>query len=454
MMALRPLYMGLHFYLPQSTASTGHVAAVAHARYMVSPKKEELVRASDPIIHARYMAERPGSAGLFGPNPDQEPNLSEVVETIHHHQGPVWRLIVSVTEEDARALAELSTDSLLQRASWEQACRMVMPQIAEELGLAGLNWAAAMHRKEGHPHIHLLFWEPVPHRERGQVSTGERRQMRQFWMRELYRPVREPLQTEKHQVRESLREAVKGLGAWPLGHPVMLSARDRRELAERLMTLAGHLPDRGRLALAYMPYSVKQDVRHTAAWMLDTIPEFRALTVRYEDLAEEMALHQSDMSGSHQEARTHARRDLVDRVSPLLLRTAVNWDREQARIIRAALSHGGASTVDPHRLHELHRGVRKMVHQSQAERKQTAHRVVQSVMDGSDWQLSGREQGRTEDYLVGLASHARAHWVDGVADLAQEIFRGLFDEMAEWEQVARFIREDRARRRGREMMAR
>ena len=54
-MALRPLYMGLHFYLPQATASLTHVGAVAHARYMVSPKKEELVRSSDPGIHARYM---------------------------------------------------------------------------------------------------------------------------------------------------------------------------------------------------------------------------------------------------------------------------------------------------------------------------------------------------------------------------------------------------------------
>ena len=54
-MAMRPLYMGLHFYLPQATASLTHVGAVAHARYMVSPKKEELVRSSDPGIHARYM---------------------------------------------------------------------------------------------------------------------------------------------------------------------------------------------------------------------------------------------------------------------------------------------------------------------------------------------------------------------------------------------------------------
>lgn len=181
-MALRPLYMGLHFYLPQGTASLTHVGAVAHARYLVSPKKEELVRSSDPGIYAQSIAERPGSAGLFGPDPEQEPDLSQMVNIIQHHPGPVWRLIVSVTEEDARVLAEHSSDLLLQRSSWEEVCRLVMPQIGAELGLTGLDWAAAMHRKEGHPHIHLLFWESNPRRAAGQVSAGERQQMRRLWI--------------------------------------------------------------------------------------------------------------------------------------------------------------------------------------------------------------------------------------------------------------------------------
>ncbi|NMP23489.1 MobP3 family relaxase [Sulfobacillus harzensis] len=452
-MALRPLYMGLHFYLPGATSFRSHTAAVAHARYMVSPQKEELVLQPDASIHARYMAERPGSAGLFGPNPDQAPQLSQVVETIHHHQGPVWRLIVSVTEQDARTLAELSSDSLLQRASWEVACRMVMPQIAEELGLSGLDWAAAMHRKEGHPHIHLLFWEPGARRERGQVSEGERRQMRRLWMRELYRPVRAPLQAEKHRVRESLRTAVKELQG-PLGSALTLSATERRDFAERMMRLATQLPPQGRLAVAYMPSAVKNEVRHIAAWMLQTIPEFRELAARYQELAEEMARHQSDNPASHQEARIHAMQDLFDRISPTLLRTAVAWDREHGHMMRTMLTRGRPSNVDAHVLHQLQAGLRQMARQDPTQRKETAHVVVRAAMDGSDWTLSAAEQARTEAYLVRLATHARAHMIDTVADVAQGLWRGLFDELAEWEQVARFIREDRARRREREAIVR
>ena len=455
-MALRPLYMGLHFYLPQGTASLTHVGAVAHARYMVSPKKEELVRSSDPGIHARYMAERPGSAGLFGQDPEHDPQLSQMVNIIQHHPGPVWRLIVSVTEEDARVLAEHSSDSLLQRSSWEQACRLVMPQIGAELGLTGLDWAAAMHRKEGHPHIHLLFWESNPRRAVGQVSAGERRQMRRLWMRELYRPIRGPLQAEKDQVRETLRNAVKGLGEQSLGvrTAVTLSAIDRRELADRVMTLAQYLPEHGRLALAYMPATVKQEVRQTAVWMLHAIPEFRDLAGRYQDLAEELAQHQSDQIPSHESARVHALQDLVDRISPILLRQAADWDRSQGRMIRDTLTQGGPSAVDPQVMAALHRGLRQMVHQNLSQRQATAHRMVQEAVAASEGPISGREQARIEAVLITVTSRARAELVDGVADMAQGLFHGLFNEMAEWEQVARFIREDRARRRQREVMGR
>ncbi len=95
-----------------------------------------------------------------------------------------------------------------------------------------------------------------------------------------------------------------------------------------------------------------------------------------------------------------------------------------------------------------------MARQDPAQPKETAHVVVRAAMDGSDWTLSAAEQARTEEYLVRLATHARAHMIDTIADVAQGLWRRLFDELAEWEQVARFIREDRERRRGREPVVR
>jgi hypothetical protein len=272
-------------------------------------------------------------------------------------------------------------------------------------------------------------------------------------MRELYRPARAPLQAEKHQVRESLRTAVKGLQE-PSGSAVTLSATERRDLADQMMRLATQLPAKGRLAVAYMPSAVKNEVRHIAAWMIHTIPEFRALAARYQELAEEMARHQSDNPASHQEARIHAMQDLVDRISPMLLRTAVAWDREHGHVMRTMLTHGRSSNVDAHVIRELQAGFRQMARQNPTQRKEMAHVVVRAAMDGSNWTLSAAEQARTEESLVRLAIHARAHMIDTVADVAQGLWRGLFDDLAEWEQVARFIREDRARRREREAIVR
>ncbi len=75
-------------------------------------------------------------------------------------------------------------------------------------------------------------------------------------------------------------------------------------------------------------------------------------------------------------------------------------------------------------------------------------------MEASEDPLSAREQARIEAVLIRVADRARVDLVDGVANMAQGLFHGLLNEMAEWEQVVRFIREDRLRRRQREGMAR
>lgn len=56
--------------------------------------------------------------------------------------------------------------------------------------------------------------------------------------------------------------------------------------------------------------------------------------------------------------------------------------------------------------------------------------------------------------MIRVADRARVDLVAGVANMAQGLFHGLLNEMAEWEQVVRFIREDRLRRRQPEVLTR
>lgn len=116
-------------------------------------------------------------------------------------------------------------------------------------------------------------------------------------------------------------------------------------------------------------------------------------------------------------------------------------------MIREALMHGKPWLGDPQVIAMLHQGLRQMVYQNPRQRQETAHGVVRMAMEASESPVSAREQDRMEEILITVASRARAELVDGVADMAQGLFYGLLNERREWEQVARFIREDRLRRR-------
>lgn len=76
-----PLVVKLAVGLAGGTAGRGHQGAAAFAEYVATREGVEAVGAepmSDPLVHARYLAERPGSTGLFGMDPAAPPDLAAV----------------------------------------------------------------------------------------------------------------------------------------------------------------------------------------------------------------------------------------------------------------------------------------------------------------------------------------------------------------------------------------
>ena len=296
-MALRPIYVGNHFYLPGGTGSQSLQSATAHLTYMGSPQKEELVTEAmeSAALHAKYMGERPGSAGYFGPDRLRRPDPEALGEELRQHSGPVWRLIVSVTETDAVALG----GALLTRPAWEAAVRRTMPRVAESMGMdpRNLRWAAAMHKKAGHPHVHLLFWEVPPTRLVGKWTAQELARGRQLWAQELGALL--------GQVKEQL-------------------------------------PLRGRLAYAYMPPDVKVRIGQTVTWLLKNVPEFQRAEERFLAAHGELAQHYGD--GHIEAARDRARQDLTERLASAVLPAAVDVDRRLDELSASAAIWQAASS--------------------------------------------------------------------------------------------------------------
>lgn len=333
---MRPLVVRTAFYLPHggrrgaSLSSAGH-----HLAYMTNPDKDELLVA-DAAIHARYMAHRPGSAGAFGPDPRMLVDVREAMETITTHRGPVWRMIVSVHEDDALAMG----GELCRRAGWELVAREVMPQIAARMGIGAQScaWVAAVHRTqntEANPHLHLLFWQTTATREKGHLSAREMQAVRELWMKSLYRPERVRLGAQKTAARtHALRELQRALADGALG-----SATDTHWLATRLERLGAVMPHSGTAALAFVGDEARVLAFEVVDELLHRLPALGEAAAAFEALAEDFQAHDSGDPERRARAGARARRDLRERLAQQVIREARTWQR-----------HGqGPSSITPWR---------------------------------------------------------------------------------------------------------
>jgi len=123
-MATRPLVMRVHFYLPEGQGRRSLKSAAHHASYIVDAKKHELLVDRDPAAHhLAYVSGERGHEGViaaFG-HPSL-PDAKAAERAILRARGPVWRVIVSVPEEDALAMG----GALTTRAGWEGATRQMV----------------------------------------------------------------------------------------------------------------------------------------------------------------------------------------------------------------------------------------------------------------------------------------------------------------------------------------
>lgn len=423
-MALRPLVVKLHFYSPPVRGDSAGV--VAHLDYMGNPKKEELVRAGEQddrdsaAIHAVYMTGRPGSTGYIGPDERNLPDPEAIASELRKHEGPVWRAIISVTEADARAMG----GELMGRTAWEESARAVLPRMADAMGIdrEDLCWVAAMHRKDGHPHLHLLFWEKTAKRTRGVLCYGERRDVRRLWVQSLYRSERERLGLEKDLLRDQLVQGSRaelGLlrfrpGREPedIPYPPRLSTSQAQELADKLNALHTNLPGQGRAALKYMPSEVRTQAREITDWLVSMVPEYCQAVDRYAEIAGEMAQHYSDSPDAHGKAAEKAHNDIRDRMAQGVIKAAASLDmavkrEEVVSIAFAAIRGQGIEGLPENLRDQVHREAVEIAGVSGDERQQRAENLARRLIAepalAAAMEKYRKSGGSEESLAVGLA---------------------------------------------------
>lgn len=98
----------------------------------------------------------PRSHGLFSGGP--KVSLTETMDEVSNHPGPVWTFVYSLRREDA---ARLGYDSA---ASWRRLIASHQTELAEAMKIPPNQFrrCAAFHDKKHHPHIHMMAWSADP----------------------------------------------------------------------------------------------------------------------------------------------------------------------------------------------------------------------------------------------------------------------------------------------------
>ncbi len=313
-----------------------------HARYIAT--REGVARAEedhpDPTVHARYLDERPGSTGLFGPDATCPPSL-DAVEAEVSAQPWHWQAVISLREEDATALG------LRAPPDWRDLARRVMPQFALHSGIAeaDLRWVGAVHRKAGQPHVHLLAWlaEGAPPRQ-PRLQRSELRDIRRMIARELYGPLRAELAAERTAQRDLLvaagrhnlaflrRVDIEAQAESPTGGalPPAFPRTDLTELGHRIVALSAQMPDHGRLALAYMPADVREEARATAEWILSR-PTLASAVDGLREASRSLTALYTAQPQAADAAWARAHTDVRDRIAQAVLRAAAKQPVRQHR---------------------------------------------------------------------------------------------------------------------------
>ena len=160
-----------------------------------------------------YIANRPGvkkikEHGLWNAD-GQVPVMQTVMDEVSHHEGNVWRPIISLPREDAERLGYDRVEA------WQNLIKSSLIDIAEGYKIKPdhLRWYAAMHMKEKHIHVHMIIFSTDP--KEGYLTKQGIKQIKSALVRQVYKDdllnVYQKQTSHRDRLQENALEVIESL---------------------------------------------------------------------------------------------------------------------------------------------------------------------------------------------------------------------------------------------------
>lgn len=315
---------------PQRNAK--HVQYIGEREHALIAEKDE--------SHVKYIGERFHAAltakknGLFGKIRGEYTNSYDTADVQKYvqemsttHRNIYWS-VYSFTPESA---AQAGLNSLKE---WEDWVKLRTYEIAEHLKIRydDLEYIAAVHLKEGQPHVHVGFWDKSQEIFRKTVSPVIADNIRIDAIKHTFREQFNVLHSRENELITQMRD--RAVQALSKENGTVLA-----KVQQMMNALKGKIPTKGRCAYQYMPQDLKVDLYNIMAELINNCEQLRTLYADILDTRETYneLLHNDDSEWGHYQTELY-KDELVDEITNKMCNTILRAIVEQRRAERAEMA--------------------------------------------------------------------------------------------------------------------
>ena len=243
------------------------------------------------------------------------------------HRNIYWS-VYSFTPESA---AQAGLNSLKE---WEDWVKLRTYEIAEHLKIRydDLEYIAAVHLKEGQPHVHVGFWDKSQEIFRKTVSPVIADNIRIDAIKHTFREQFNVLHSRENELITQMRD--RAVQALSKENGTVLA-----KVQQMMNALKGKIPTKGRCAYQYMPQDLKVDLYNIMAELINNCEQLRTLYADILDTRETYneLLHNDDSEWGHYQTELY-KDELVDEITNKMCNTILRAIVEQRRAERAEMA--------------------------------------------------------------------------------------------------------------------
>jgi hypothetical protein len=264
-------------YKQQHVGSNGRKFSPSRNAHYVKyiGEREHVLKFSHESNLVKYMGEREHATrhsdnGLFGYingsfsdnySTSEMQNYVRKISTSHRN---VFHSIFSFTPESAE---EAGLRTLID---WEEWVKFHICDISRNMKMKqeNIEYLAAVHLKEGQPHVHIMYWDKEQKIRRNKVDPKICDNIRIDVIKDTYHSQFVQLREKENHLTSALRTEVNSTA----NNAMLRNASDQNAeiVLQMLNSLYRKLPSKGRLVYAFMPQEIKEELNRLTRFIIDS----------------------------------------------------------------------------------------------------------------------------------------------------------------------------------------